>query len=201
MMNIYEVEEGKMKIRAVKQFIGGLINKYRQWRLDRALRPFMDGGLVGHARNEIGHKFKESGPDRWMAAHMIRMMALFASEGHSGFSAQIARQWFWRLSGFEPLGPLQGSDDEWVAHDEDGEVRIYQNRRCSRVFKQPNGIAYDIEGRVYEEPGGARFTSSGSAVPVTFPYVPERRIVKLNALGEPEDPDEIGPHESELKTA
>lgn len=189
-----------MRAREIKEWMLSLIRKYRQWRLDRALRPFMkDSNLVGHARCELAPKLQSSGPDKWMADHLIRLMALFSSEGHSGFSAQIARQWFWVLSGFEPLGPLQGTDDEWVAHDEDGETCIYQNRRCSRVFKDLDGLAYDVQGRIYEEPDGSRFTSRGSAVVVSFPYRPESRVVRVNANGDPEDPDEVGPHESELR--
>jgi len=66
---------------------------------------------------------------------------------------------------------------------------VYQNKRCSRIFKGSDGRAYDIEGKVFWEwyerelypdeegyPGTIKdtrsFTSCDSRVYVEFPYTP-----------------------------
>lgn len=71
---------------------------------------------------------------------------------------------------FGPLSPLTGEDSEW---NEIGEGR-FQNRRSSRVFKDEDGRAYDIEGRVFRDGAGC-YTSRDSRVYVEFPY-PGHRV-------------------------
>jgi hypothetical protein len=120
--------------------------------------------------------------------HVLKLIDVFADEGHSGSSAPYAVNLFSKLAMFEPVAPLTGEDWEWM---EVGEG-VFQNKRCSRVFKQADrfdGQAYDINGIVffdwherelYEDeegyPGTTRFkthfTSRESMVPVVFPYTP-----------------------------
>jgi hypothetical protein len=81
---------------------------------------------------------------------------------------------------FEPIVPLTGEDWEWVNVAEQNGGPLWQNKRCSHVFKDNDG-AYDINGIVFydwyvNEKGEIRksyFTGQGSRVPVTFPYVPK----------------------------
>lgn len=121
--------------------------------------------------------------------HVMKLLDVFANEGHSGSSAPYAIDVFKKLAMFEPLVPLTGEDWEW---SEVGEG-TFQNKRCSHVFKQADrfgGQAYDINGIVFYEwherqleedekgyPGTRRFkshyTSRDSFVPVTFPYTPK----------------------------
>jgi hypothetical protein len=126
--------------------------------------------------------------------HVLKLLDVFADEGHSGSSAPYAVNVFQKLAMFEPLVPLTGEDWEWT---EVGEG-VFQNKRCSRVFKQADrfdGQAYDIDGIVFYEwherdldpdetgyLGKTRFkshyTSSDSRVPVTFPYTPIKNYVE-----------------------
>lgn len=55
----------------------------------------------------------------------------------------------------------------------------HQNKRCSHVFKDKDGNAYDIDGKVFREPDGCCFTSKDSFVPVTFPYTPKTEYVDV----------------------
>lgn len=110
-----------------------------------------------------------------MATHILEIIDLFASHGHSGFSAGVASNIINKLLRFEPLGPLTGKDDEWTEISEG----LFQNKRCSRVFKDANGLAYDINGIVFEEPDGSRFTNRKSHVNFEFPYTPKTEIVKV----------------------
>ena len=125
--------------------------------------------------------------------HVMRLLDVFADEGHSGFSASYARSLFVTLSDFKPIAPLTGADDEWVQHDY-GVEPSYQNKRRSSVFKDADGSAYDIDGKVFWEwaireldadeegyPGKhvykTYYSCRESRVPVTFPYhVPEKPI-------------------------
>lgn len=130
--------------------------------------------------------------------HILKLLDVFADEGHSGSSAPYAVNLFKKLAMFEPIVPLTGEDWEW----HEPSPGVFQNKRCSRVFKQAdrfNGQAYDIDGRVFYEwnerplepdeegyPGTRRFkssyTSRESMVPVTFPYTPTTEYVE--ATGE-----------------
>jgi hypothetical protein len=112
--------------------------------------------------------------------HVLKLLEIFAGEGHSGSSAPYAINVFKKLAMFEPLVPLTGEDWEWTEVDEG----CFQNKRCSRVFKQADrfdGQAYDIDGIVFfdwytdpetGEKSKSYFTGRDSFVPVTFPYTP-----------------------------
>lgn len=133
--------------------------------------------------------------NRAMRSHIIHMVKEFSNEGHSGFSAHYAINTLQKLLKYEPLTPLTGEDDEWTDVADRGDGRkLYQNKRCSRVFKDEEG-AYDIEGRVFWEwserpldedeegyPGVRRFkshfTSRDSRVRVSFPYQPTTEYVE-----------------------
>jgi hypothetical protein len=113
--------------------------------------------------------------------HVLKLLEVFADEGHSGSSAPYTVNIFQKLAMFEPLVPLTGEDWEWT------EVSggIFQNKRCSHVFKQADrfdGQAYDIDGIIfynwYKNENGEKsksyFTGKESCVPITFPYTPTK---------------------------
>jgi hypothetical protein len=114
--------------------------------------------------------------------HVLKLLDVFADEGHSGSSAPYTVDLFKKLAMFEPVVPLTGEDWEWFDHG-----HCMQNKRCSHVFKQADrfdGQAYDIDGKifwewsVYEgETFKSHFTSGESQVPITFPYTPKREYV------------------------
>jgi len=117
--------------------------------------------------------------------HILKLLDVFADEGHSGSTAPYTINLFSKLAAFEPIVPVTGEDWEWteVGHG------VYQNKRCSHVFKQADrfdGQAYDIDGKIFwewyksQEDGEvfkSHFTSGESQVPVTFPYTPKREYV------------------------
>lgn len=111
--------------------------------------------------------------------HVIKLLEVFSEEGHSGSTAPYTINLFTRLAKFEPIAPLTGEDWEWHDVSEYSGRTTYQNRRCSSIFKDSDGSAYDIDGKVFwewqrDEEGNAiktYYTSRESRVPVTFPYV------------------------------
>lgn len=121
-----------------------------------------------------------------MRKHILHMIKEFSDEGHSGFSANYAINLLSKLLRFEPLSPLTGEDSEWnqIGYDEE---LWFQNKRCSHVFKDKDGRAYDSQGRVFTETcvteDGEEFessyTSSDSRVYIEFPYVPKTEYIHV----------------------
>src|SRR3546814_1275244 len=80
---------------------------------------------------------------------------------------------------FEPFSPLTGAESEWgEPYDWAG---TQQSKRCSHVFRDKDGAAYDINGKVFVEESGASYTSSDSRVAINFPYVPHTEYVQVPA--------------------
>lgn len=144
--------------------------------------------LIDHAKRELafaGYDLNqtEENPNKWICQNILELLEVFSNQGHSGFSAPYCIAMFEKLASFKPLGPLKGTDDEW---NEIGEG-LYQNKRCSHVFKQADrfdGQAYDSQAVVFydwveqfgEDGTVGRFkshyTSRDSSRPITFPYEP-----------------------------
>lgn len=137
----------------------------------------VESPLVSFARSELeraGFFDRSSLYGGMLGDAVLRLVEQFVKEGHSGASGSIALAAFAKVADWQPLTPLTGEADEWIEFA-DGK---FQNRRCSRVFKDgPDGQAYDIEGIVWEDEGG-RYTNRDSRVSVTFPYVPTTEIRK-----------------------
>jgi hypothetical protein len=146
--------------------------------VSHAWREFRAAGWVDE-NNKFNDEMQEA-----ICTHVLKLLEVFHDEGHSGSSAPYAINLFEKLAKFEPVAPLTGEDWEWHDVSEYGgrdNGPLYQNKRCSHVFKDNTG-AYDIDGIVWydwytdEETGEKRksyFTSYGSRVPVTFPYTPK----------------------------
>lgn len=148
-----------------------------------------ESGLVAHAKHEfavLGYDLddKEEGPNKWIMENVIALISLFGSQGHSGSSAPFCVSYFKDLASWKPLTPLTGGPEEWNEVGDD----LFQNKRCSYVFmkKARDGAnkpgvheAYDINGKVFREPGGGCYISGDSRVPVTFPYTPKTEYVDV----------------------
>lgn len=126
--------------------------------------------LVDYAKEELkrigmidsGEPYNEE-----VAKAILDLIELFASQGHSGFTAPYTVNAFRRLAMYKPLSPLTGEDSEW------SEVRsgVYQNKRYSAVFKE-DGKAYNIEGKMFTDNNGLTwYLSKDSHVEITFPYI------------------------------
>jgi hypothetical protein len=125
----------------------------------------------------------------WVCDHLLKLLDEFAEEGHSGSSAPYTINLFKKLAMFETITPLTGADDEWheVTDDRTNNVKVFQNKRNGAVFKHNDrfdGQAYWLDGKVFwswakSDYDGEMFkscyTSRGSLVPITFPWVqPEK---------------------------
>ena len=117
--------------------------------------------------NKIGMNDSGDPYDAAVTKAILDLIDLFASQEHSGFTAAYTINTFNRLARFKPLSPLTGEDDEW---NDIGDGR-FQNKRYSAVFKDKDGTAYNIEGKVFTDDGEIWYTCKDSRVNVTFPYV------------------------------
>ena len=138
--------------------------------------------LISFAYNEIrraGLFDEDSDYHGMIGTAAMELVQAFADQGHSGASAALILHILSKVLAYEPLSPLTGEDDEWVDISVEMGTPMWQNKRCSRVFKYGDGSAYDTKGKVFVEPTGAAFTSSESRVLVTFPYTPKREYVNL----------------------
>lgn len=121
-----------------------------------------ENALVKHARHELNLILEEAKTDgdeedirmqKIFNDGILKVVNAFADCGHSGFSASIAINYLDRLLRFKPLMPLTLEDDEWnevgIQHNEDSQVKVYQNNRASNVFKEADkfdGKPYCIDG-------------------------------------------------------
>jgi hypothetical protein len=147
------------------------LNNYEK----HAWLEFKAAGWVDE-NNQFKDEMQES-----ICKHVLELLDVFHEEGHSGTTAPYTIDLFKKLAMFEPVAPLTGEDWEWVNVAEQNGGPLWQNKRCSHVFKDNNG-AYDIDGIIFydwytREETGERYksyyTCKESRVPVTFPYVPK----------------------------
>jgi hypothetical protein len=135
--------------------------------------------LLKHAEVElkaIGMLDTGDEMNEMMCRSILELIKTFAEQGHSGFSAGYCLNAFTKLAKYEPLAPLTGADDEWRDVSSYSEKPRWQNIRCSRVFKDEDGV-YDIDGKVFVDKQGTAYTSYESKTPVTFPYTPKTEYV------------------------
>jgi hypothetical protein len=168
--------------------VNDLRYKVRAWATRKMLKKIVSwnsGNLVEHARRELpGFREGADEMDAYMANQIVELIAVFSSHGHSGFSAGFATSLFETLSRYKPLGPITGDDDEWVDVDYADHMK-YQNKRCSQIFKDADGRAYDSQQKIFRDPDGCCYTNSKSRVYIEFPYTPKTEYVDVDAEGEP----------------
>jgi hypothetical protein len=104
-------------------------------------------GLQDHARKELelaGLFDKNSDYDGMIGEAVMDLVDAFCKAGHSGFSAQWAKQVFCDLAEWKNLTPLTNDPEEWQDVREycaDSE-EMYQNRRNPSCFSKDGGKTY-----------------------------------------------------------
>jgi len=138
---------------------------------NHAMREFRAAGWL-----DTNNKFLDP-MQEMMCIQVCKLLDLFCTHGHSGFSAPYAIDMFKTLARHDPLVPLTGADDEW--HEVSS--GIFQNIRCGYIFKE-NEQAYNSQGIVFWEWNTdsktkrkfkTHFTSKDSRVSIKFPYMPK----------------------------
>jgi hypothetical protein len=112
------------------------------------------------------------------SAVMVDILERFFKQWDSGGTVSVAGPVLARLIEGKPLAPLTGADDEWIDCSEMRGCPMWQNLRCSSVFKD-GSRAWDID-----LPGNDT---------ITFPYRPGYRPMPADAprITREPDPDEV----------
>jgi len=165
--------------------ISTLRRSAKSWATQRALNLVVwlsrDSNYIGHTRREVPEWFKGEGPNRWIADGTVELLAVLNHQGHSGGSIGFAVKFFSDMALFKPWGPLTGDDSEWRDISGISQEPSWQNIRASHVFKDTDGLAYDIQGKMFREPSGLTWTGAGSRVYIEFPYTPKTEYVDVPA--------------------
>ncbi len=94
--------------------------------------------LVKHARRELilCGQYEE---DPEYSESIIEAVKAFASYGHSGASAMIAREQLYALLAFRTLSPLTSDPEEWLDQSEASGKPMWQNKRDPSIFSEDGG--------------------------------------------------------------
>jgi hypothetical protein len=120
--------------------------------------------------NRLMRKSEERGETPIIREFVPEVKALvkrFAESGQSGgsapFTTSVILQVIEKLLKQEPLGGIDGTEDEWHHLGEFGDDEGYQNTRLSSVFKQgKNGRPYYLDAIVFKNPEKNYTFTSGS---------------------------------------
>lgn len=136
--------------------------------------------LADHAYRELDVAMAKGDVEPPIAAALMEVVTAFAGQGHSGSSAAYGAPWtaevLRRLLAYEPIRPLTGAPEEWVAISAGmvGRPGLEQNVRCGRVFREGT-VAYDTNAVVFRTWRHGSIVGWDSARRVTFPYTPTTR--------------------------
>jgi len=94
--------------------------------------------LVEHARREL-ELCGQYAEDPAYSESIIKAVEAFASYGHSGGSAMIAREQLYALLRFKTLSPLTSDPGEWEDRSAISGTPLWQNRRGPAAFSTDGG--------------------------------------------------------------
>lgn len=108
--------------------------------------------LEKHAEFELrraGLFEKGSDYDGMLGEAVMKLIRVFAQEGHSGASAHYTLDLFDRVARFKTLTTITDSSDEWMDVADrmpNGDPPVWQNKRQSSCFSNDGGKTYyDID--------------------------------------------------------
>jgi hypothetical protein len=97
--------------------------------------------------------------------NVLEVLDIISEQGHSGFSHGYMCSLLIPLLKDMPITPLTGKDWEWGT-----DICSTQNKRCSKVFEDEQGRAYNVEGYAFSHDGGnVWYTNGDSRKYITFP--------------------------------
>lgn len=131
--------------------------------------------LIKHAKKELDLIYNEEALkepyNKSVYDCIMKLVKVFAKQGHSNFSAGYVREAFNKLANYETLLPLTGEDNEWTEITNSPDLK-YQNKRNSAVFKDSDEKAYFIDAVVWKDKSGG-YTNRESRMYVKFPCMPK----------------------------
>lgn len=133
-----------------------------------------ESNLVAHARRELtiaGLNEKDSDYGGMLFDAVLDLVKLFSTQGHSGFSANLALHLFDKVARFKNLTPITDDPQDWVQVSEKMPDRspTWQCKRCSSCFSEDGGktyhniedwIVHDDTGSYYHKPDELKIYTS-----------------------------------------
>ena len=118
--------------------------------------------LIEHAKMELqiaGAFDKDSDYQGAIGEAVMELIEVFSKQGHSGMSAPYVAGLFHKLAKYEPLVPITGKDEEWGEVSFFEKKEIFQNKRCSALFKDgKDGRPYYIDAIIKRDQRGVTWT-------------------------------------------
>ena len=118
--------------------------------------------LIEHAKMELqiaGAFDKDSVYQGAIGEAVMELIEVFSKQGHSGMSAPYVAGLFHKLAKYEPLVPITGKDEEWGEVSFFEKKEIFQNKRCSALFKDgKDGRPYYIDAIIKRDQRGVTWT-------------------------------------------
>lgn len=135
--------------------------------------------LAEHARREL-ELCGQYAEDPGYSESIIKAVEAFASYGHSGGSAMIAREQLYTLLAFKALSPLTDDPAEWIDQSEASGYPVWQNKRDSTAFSEDGGRTYYLL---------AEREAAGSAEVTPLHHSEHREMLAQNSKPEERPPD------------
>jgi len=104
-------------------------------------------GTINHATRELtlAGFYTGDSMNKLIADQTIKLLKLFSTFGHSGFSSGMGIDLFSKLANFKIISALKLNDDEWNKVDRD--INVKQNNRYGHIFMDDKGI-YNVNAFV-----------------------------------------------------
>jgi len=126
-------------------------------------------------------------------AEILALVEKFGDSGQSGgsapYTAKAISQAVEKLCLQDPLCPVTGIDNEWFQPMDD--ESMFQNKRCSALFKNGNGRAYYLDAVIWQTPNGITYSGSAKLPPnerilsrqyVKFPFEPKSFYIDVDEI-------------------
>jgi hypothetical protein len=101
-----------------------------------------DSNLCQHAKRELelaGLFDEDSDYGGMLGRFAYEIVRTFASQGHSGASAEIVVDLVARLMRYQPLTPITTNPDEWIDQSEVSGTPLWQSKRDPSLFSTDGG--------------------------------------------------------------
>ena len=131
----------------------------------------------------------EDEPDKWIQEGTYKLLDIFYKQNHTEETSNLVLEYFYKLSMFKPLMPIMCTDDEWNNISESmGGENMYQNNRCSAVFKNNDEKPYYLDAIVWKNQNGSTYTGSvfnsknekiTSSQIIKIPFIPKTFYVNV----------------------
>lgn len=150
--------------------------------MDKALKEF--DILAAQIPDAVALDFKDE---------ILALLRKFADSGQSGSSAPFVRaaivHTIDKLCMQEPLTPIYNVPEEWSDESNASQRPLFQNVRCSSLFKEADGQVYNISAIVFVTPKDIAYTGStvfpdgrrllSRAKVKSFPFTPKTFYVHV----------------------